>query len=195
MDFEDIKYEDIGSRNVISSAGSLASSNDNKPIKPKVRRLLGESIEYTPKKLQNVGMAWIESCEEEFVTVSLSKTNVVTGEALEIKRPKPPLIESFCSFANITYDQFSRYREATKRMKSIDKDDALFFERICSDIHDYCVSKILEYVMVGWIDEGAGKFYITNNSRYQNSAKFQLTVDVADQPAWLKGVTTEKIDN
>ena len=49
--------------------------------------------------------------------------------------------------------------------------------------------------MVGWIDEGAGKFYITNNSRYQNSAKFQLTVDVADQPAWLKGVTTEKIDN
>lgn len=193
MEYEELEFESIGKRHEVFSAPQSSPIKEEVVVKPKVRRLMGEARVLTAKQFQNVATDFVDFCETEFVEVSLSKTNVVTGEALSIKRPKPPLIESFCLFAGITYDQFSRYSEANKRMKTLLKEDAKLFEDVCADIKDYCVSKILEYVMLGWIDEGAGKFYITNNSRYQNSAKYQLSVDIADRPAWLQGVAKKEI--
>lgn len=170
-------------------------SKESKVQKPTIKRRIGQRIKYTkPEQLQIVAEEYIDFCENEIINVKLAKTNVITGEALEIARPKPPLIETFCSFAGISYYMFTQFRDATKKMKGIPRDQAEKYEAIIEDIQEYSIAKIMEYMMLGWIDEGAAKFYITNNSRYQNQAKYTVAVEASDMPEWLKRVDQKKID-
>ena len=59
------------------------------------------------------------------------------------------------------------------------------YHQIAQDIADYCVTKIMEYMMLGIISEKAAIFYLVNNSRYADVQRLEVDVSESNKPSWL----------
>lgn len=190
MEIDKVSEADKG---VIGSRLERTKPNPKTSGKPYIRKQFGKRVELTPDELAELASLFAQKCDTEMETVNLDKTNVVTGGALAIDRPVPPLIESFIQFAGISYYTFDKYRNAKKKMKKIPIEEREYYEAICEDIVEYCNTKILEYMTLGWINEGSAKFYLQNNSRYQTVVRHQISVDEVEPPAWLRGVANKEL--
>lgn len=149
--------------------------NPNSPnnTKPPIRKKM-----FTPEQFLDRIDEWIEYVENKTIKVDVPKANPKTGEALVMNRPEPPLIESFCIYAKIDEKTFWNYSKGQGY-------EAYFHH--ARKLRDWCNAMILKYMMLGYITDNAGKFYLVNNSRYADKSEVVQVDSTSIKPSWLSG--------
>lgn len=158
------------------------SFNPNSPKKipaGKVSFLPGSERKLTAEQFQMAAAEWIHICENERVQIEVAKTNMQTGEALKMNKPIPPIIESFCRFAGISDETFRQYQKQSSQHDSL-------YSAVAKHIVAFCTEMINAYMLLEVIPTNAAKFYLINNSRYQDVSRIDLEVKASEQPSWLR---------
>jgi hypothetical protein len=149
----------------------------NTPKKRGHPRLIETALEF-----RNGFEEWKEIALTETIEVEVPKANPKTGEPLRMRKPKPPLIESFCRYVKISDDVFNRYS------KAVGFED---YHEVAREVKEFCTTKLLEYMMLGYVSEKAAIFYMVNNSRYADVSQVIQTDGGTVKPAWLTGTRVE----
>jgi len=100
------------------------------------------------------------------------------GTPLIVNKPEPITIESFCLFAGITFVTFDEYL--------LGKDGFQDYSLVARLVKDFVTYHTLKRQHNGILTDNAAKFYLVNNSRYQDVKQIEHTLQLKEPPKWLQ---------
>lgn len=126
----------------------------------------------TPIAFQYIVAVYLERSRTRKIITQVER-GTIRGNALEVEKLFPPTIDNFCREAGISYSYFN---DLSKRDE---------YKPYAELLKDGINSQILDLGMIGTIKENIAKFYLVNNSRFQDVSVVQQVNERGKLPEWM----------